>query len=274
MALLLSQTTLFSGSLADLGPTKLLINTINAHSYNVAQQDLEFAETLIKSDVLLPDGISVVFAAKYLAIGGSKRQVASNLKKIAGEDLFYYEMRRLESMFVETMRAPSVQQKSAKALFLGSSESTLQKIKERAALEFPNVEVYTFSPPYKPEFSETENEVMINRVNAVKPDVLFVGMTAPKQEKWAYKHFESLHTGHVCCIGAVFDFYAGTVKRAPQWIIKMGLEWLYRLIKEPQRMWRRYLVGNTKFLWGIMSEKVKLMVNNITDWEYQSKNKI
>ncbi len=251
MALLLSQTTLYSGSLADLAPTKLLINTINAHSYNVAQEDKEFAETLTKSDVLLPDGISVVFAAKFLAVS-SKRQVARNLKKIAGEDLFYYEMRRLEMMHASSVNV------RAKALFLGSSESTLKKINERAAREFPNVEVYTFSPPYKPEFSESENEVMINAVNLVKPDVLFIGMTAPKQEKWAYKHFERLQTGHVCCIGAVFDFYAGTVNRAPQWMITMGMEWFYRLIKEPQRMWRRYLVGNTKFLWLIAREMLSL----------------
>jgi N-acetylglucosaminyldiphosphoundecaprenol N-acetyl-beta-D-mannosaminyltransferase len=81
---------------------------------------------------------------------------------------------------------------------------------------------------------------MIQAVNSVQPNVLFVGMTAPKQEKWAYQHIEILKAGHVCCIGAVFDMYAGTVNRAPRWMIQVGLEWFYRLIKEPTRMWRRY----------------------------------
>ena len=96
---------------------------------------------------------------------------------------------------------------------------------------------------------------MLEKINAFEPDALFVGMTAPKQEKWAYEHFTHLQAGHICCIGAVFDFYAGTISRAPQWMIQMGLEWLYRLIKEPRRMWRRYLIGNSKFIWAVVKEK-------------------
>jgi N-acetylglucosaminyldiphosphoundecaprenol N-acetyl-beta-D-mannosaminyltransferase len=98
---------------------------------------------------------------------------------------------------------------------------------------------------------------MIDIVNEVNPDVLFVGMTAPKQEKWAYQHFGELLAGHVCCIGAVFDFYAGTVKRAPNWMILIGMEWSYRLIKEPRRMWRRYLIGNALFIGNILKEKMR-----------------
>jgi len=98
---------------------------------------------------------------------------------------------------------------------------------------------------------------MIQAINTVQPDVLFVGMTAPKQEKWAFQHFSQMQVGHVCCIGAVFDFYAGTVQRAPNWMIQLGVEWLYRLIKEPRRLWRRYLIGNTKFLGYILIEKLK-----------------
>ena len=81
-------------------------------------------------------------------------------------------------------------------------------------------------------------------------------MTAPKQEKWAYEYFSKLKVGHVCSIGAVFDFYAGNIKRAPKWMIRFGLEWLYRLIKEPRRMWRRYLIYNSKFIYYILKEKL------------------
>lgn len=246
----------------------LLITTINAHSYNVASIDGGFAEALRDSDVLLPDGISVVWAAKMLNI--KNKAFTSGLKKIAGEDLFYYEMKRLHEMSKNNGYKPV-------CLFLGSSEATLDKIKMRAAVEFPSVSVHTYSPPYKPEFDENDNEAMILAINSCKPDVLFVGMTAPKQEKWAYRLVNpqpnkgsneseiqqnnsplGVRGLHICCIGAVFDFYAGTVKRAPVWIIRLGLEWLYRLLKEPRRMWRRYLVGNFKFLKSILLEAIDI----------------
>ena len=96
---------------------------------------------------------------------------------------------------------------------------------------------------------------MINAVNDFNPDVLLIGMTQPKQEKWDSQHFNELKVGHICCIGAVFDFYAGTINRAPKWMIYLGLEWFYRLLKEPRRMWRRYLLGNSKFIWLVIKEK-------------------
>ncbi len=232
---MLKNFTIYKKPLSALTDSKLLINTLNAHSYNVTQKDKVFSEALQKSDVLIPDGISVVYALRWLT--GEK------LNKVAGADLFFFEMNRLQLI-------------SGSCFFLGSSEAILHKIKERASREYPNINIYSYSPPFKAEFSAEENKVMINSINAVKPDVLFVGMTAPKQEKWAYKHFDELKVGHVCCIGAVFDFYAGTVSRAPQWMINIGLEWLYRLIKEPKRMWKRYLIGNVKFVWYVLKEKM------------------
>lgn len=233
--MLLSDFKIHNHSLYSLKFEKQLINTLNAHCFNVAQSDLAYKQALLKSDILIPDGISILWAVRWLT--GQK------LKKIAGTDLFFYEMERL-------------QHTGGKVFFLGSSENTLLKIKERAKKEYPNVQVLTYSPPYKPEFTPEDNKVMLKVINAFQPDVLMVGMTAPKQEKWAYQHFKQLQVGHVCCIGAVFDFYAGTVNRAPQWMIKMGLEWFYRLVKEPRRMWRRYLIGNTKFIWYVIKEKI------------------
>jgi N-acetylglucosaminyldiphosphoundecaprenol N-acetyl-beta-D-mannosaminyltransferase len=230
------QYNLYTSPLQSLGNGKALISTINAHCYNLAQTDSFYQDTLINSDVLIPDGISIVWAVKWLT--------GQNIKKIAGADLFFYELKRL-------------QQTGGKCFFLGSTESTLKQIKERLAREYPNISVQTYSPPYKPEFSNEDNAEMLKEINAFQPDVLMVGMTAPKQEKWAYQHFQQLQVGHICCIGAVFDFYAGTIGRAPDWMIKIGLEWFYRLIKEPRRMWHRYLVGNIRFIWHIFQEKFK-----------------
>lgn len=233
---MLQNYTLFNRNLDDINQQKVLINTINAHSFNTLKKDEVFNKALQSSNILLPDGISMVLAMRLLT--GQK------IQKIAGADLFAYEMKRLNTI-------------GGKCFFLGSSESTLKKIRERAKKEYPNVKIHTYSPPFRTEFSAAENKIMIDEINAVMPDTLFVGMTAPKQEKWAYNHYEELKVGHVCCIGAVFDFYAGTVKRAPEWMIEIGMEWLYRLLSEPRRMWRRYIIGNTLFIWYIFLEKIK-----------------
>lgn len=225
---------LYNGQLHELDSSKKLISTLNAHSFNTLRKDSFFREALMASDMLLPDGISVVLAMRLLR--GDK------LRKIAGADLFHYEMQRLNNI-------------NGKCFFLGSTEKTLNLISERAKIEYPALQVYSYSPPFKPIFSEEDSMAMINAVNVVEPDVLFVGMTAPKQEKWSYQYFKHLKAGHICCIGAVFDFYAGNIKRAPGWMISIGLEWLYRLLSEPRRMWRRYLVGNSLFLIEILKEK-------------------
>ncbi|HHV87122.1 MAG TPA: WecB/TagA/CpsF family glycosyltransferase [Petrimonas sp.] len=237
---MLHEFNLFNGSLQEISQSKKLITTLNAHSFNTLHKDVFFREALKSSDMLLPDGISIVWALRLL--------IGEKLKKIAGDDLFRYEMERIHS-------------KKGKCFFLGSSEETLNLIRKRAEKEYPDMEIYSYSPPYKPEFSEEESQNMIDAVNEIEPDVLFIGMTAPKQEKWAFKHFPQLNAGHICCIGAVFDFYAGTVKRAPGWMISIGMEWFYRLVKEPKRMWRRYLIGNTLFIKHVLKEKL-LSLNN------------
>lgn len=218
---------------------KLLINTINAHSYNTALKDKIFAEALIKGNVLIPDGISIVKACKWLKAKSQPQE------RIAGWDLFEFEMNRLN-------------QKGGKCFFMGSSEKVLNLIKRRASVDYPNIQIGTYSPPYKPEFSEEDNKKIIDAINQANPDLLWIGMTAPKQEKWTYTHWNELNIHcHVGTIGAVFDFFAGTIERAPLWWQEHGLEWLYRLIKEPKRMWKRYIIGNTLFLWNILKEKIE-----------------
>jgi N-acetylglucosaminyldiphosphoundecaprenol N-acetyl-beta-D-mannosaminyltransferase len=98
---------------------------------------------------------------------------------------------------------------------------------------------------------------MINRINSFSPDVLLIGMTAPKQEKWAVKHFDILDARHICSIGAAFEFYAKTKRRSPQWLITIWLEWFHRLVKEPVRLWRRYIIGIFKFLFLLVREKFR-----------------
>ena len=215
---------------------KLLINTINAHSYNTAQKDTAFAEALLKGDALIPDGASIVLAFKFLR--------HKKIERIAGWDLFLHEMNKLN-------------RKGGTCFFLGSNDDTLRKIKVKAVRLYPNIQVETYSPPYKAEFSEKDNQQMIEAVNRVNPDLLWVGMTAPKQEKWAYTHLKELNVnGTIGTIGAVFDFFAENIQRAPLWWQEHSLEWLYRLMQDPKRMWKRYIIGNTLFLGYLLKEKI------------------
>ena len=286
--------------LAALPEGKLLINTINAHSYNTARKDELFAEALTNGDVLIPDGVSIVKACRWIKAKSLPKE------RIAGWDLFEFEMNKLEECgmknvecgvngeecgMLRSARRDACQSKNVECgannssldnsqsasadhstfntqhsplrspqrtvMFMGSSEKVLDLIVKRAAEVYPHLKVVTYSPPYKPEFSDEDNKAIIDAINAVNPDLLWIGMTAPKQEKWTYSHWEELDIHcHVGTIGAVFDFFAGTVERAPIWWQRHGLEWLYRLLKEPKRMWRRYIIGNTLFLWNMLKEKV------------------
>lgn len=236
--------TLFSEDLSDLPSLPLImINTINEYSYCIADKDTVFKKSLQGSDVLLPDGISIVLAARLLT--GKK------IRKIAGDDIHHYLLDKLNK-------------KAGSCFYLGSSENTLQKIKCKLSTEYPNIKAETYSPPYKAEFDTEDNKQMINAVNTFKPEVLFVGMTAPKQEKWAYEHKTELNTKIICTIGAVFDFYAGTVKRPNSIWINLDLEWFARLITEPKRLWKRYLYFGPIFIWLMLKEKTKLLFKQNT----------
>jgi bacterial polymer biosynthesis proteins, WecB/TagA/CpsF family len=223
--------------LADLPEGKLLINTINAFSYNNARKDVLFEEALTKGDVLIPDGISIVRTCHLLKAKSQPKE------RIAGWDLFTFEMHRLNK-------------KGGKVMFLGSSEKVLGLIQKNAASRYPNLEVVTYSPPYKPQFTVEDDLNMVKAINDADPDLLWIGMTAPKQEKWTYANWDRLNIHcHVGTVGAVFDFFAGTYKRAPEIWQRLGLEWLYRLLAEPRRMWRRYIIGNMEFISLVVRER-------------------
>lgn len=223
---------------AAIPPGKKLINTINAYSFTRAQKDPAFVEALRGGDALLPDGHGMIWGSRMVRMENRPEE------RVAGWDLFVIEMEKLNAA-------------GGVCMFLGSSEAVLEKIRTRCATDYPNIRVETYSPPYKPEFSDEDNAAMVAAVNACKPDLLWIGMTAPKQEKWAWAHWKELDIHcHCGTIGAVFDFFAGTLQRAPVSWQKNGFEWLYRIIKEPRRMMPRtvsypvfhFLVFKERFL--------------------------
>ncbi len=202
---------------------------LNPHSVEVAAQDADFRRALLEADFLTADGIGIVYMSRVF--GGSLRA------RITGSDIFL------------GLSAAMNEAGGKSCFFLGSTDTTLDKVQRRMAREFPGVRVAgTYSPPFKPAFDAVDTEAMVGRVNDVKPDVLWVGMTAPKQEKWIHQNRHRLHAGFAAPIGAVLDFYAGNIRRAgPVWQ-RLGLEWLPRLLQEPRRLWRRNFVSTPSFL--------------------------
>ena len=203
-------------------------NTISPNSYGISTKDPQFRDALKTSDYLVLDG--VYFALASLALKGKK------IKKNQGPDLFKFFVRKLNK-------------ESGRIFFLGSSNETLDRIKTRLSDEYPNIKVEYLSPPFKKEFSEADNSIMVEAINKFKPDILFIGMTCPKQEKWSHEHKASLNAKLVCSIGAVFDWYAGNQKEIhPLWW-KFNMAWLKRTIDRPEILLRYPEIGI--FFWHL-----------------------
>lgn len=197
---------------------RVLVNTISPNSYGISTKDLDFRRALQHSDVLVLDGV-------YFALGSIFLK-GKNIQKNQGPDVFYYFMKRIN-------------EQKGSAFFLGASNETLKKINDKANVEFPGIRIGTYSPPYKPEFTAEDNHNMIEAVNDFEPDILFIGMTCPKQEKWSFENKEHLNAKVICSIGAVFDWYAGNQKTiSPIWW-KLRLAWLIRTIHRPEIL-KRY----------------------------------
>ncbi|MCW8833573.1 MAG: WecB/TagA/CpsF family glycosyltransferase [Colwellia sp.] len=233
----LSVKKIVTSSLLD--EKQLVVNTLNPHSYAEQKNDREFKNALLSSDVLIPDGSGMVLAAKFLNNTG--------IGKIAGYNLFFETMTQLSKT-------------GGKVFFLGSTDIVLNKIVQRAKVDFPKVEVYTLSPPFKVDFDSDDIEYFSKKINDIEADVVFVGLTAPKQEKLIVKLKEFTDVKFFSGIGAVFDFYAGTVKRPSDIWLKLHLEWLVRFIGEPKRLWRRNFISTPIFLIDLLKCKIKKVI--------------
>ena len=211
---------------------------LNPHSIVEAAKDPLFKKALNAADLLTPDGAGILLASKIL--GGRIEE------RVTGSDIF----RELNRLLNQTRG------KHYSCFFLGSTDETLAAIRAKMAKEFPHIKFAgSYSPPYKPEFSIEDSLEMVEAVNRAKPDLLWVGMTAPKQEKWVYQHKDQLDVKFIGAVGAVFDFYIGKVKRSHPVFQNLGLEWLPRLLQEPKRLFRRNFVSSPVFLYRVLLQK-------------------
>jgi N-acetylglucosaminyldiphosphoundecaprenol N-acetyl-beta-D-mannosaminyltransferase len=209
----------------------------NPHSLVAAQKTPRFMTALQACNAVVADGVGVTLIGRLTGIDVGPR--------ITGLDFFLGLMSRLD-------------RRGGRAFLFGSSDAVLERMVSRTRRDFPNVIVETLSPPFG-EWSDAHNDAMITRIREAKPDVLWVGMTAPKQEIWVHTNANRVDVPVVGSVGAVFDYYAGTVKRAPQWLCKLGLEWLYRLAGEPRRLWRRTLISAPIFVFLVVRERLATM---------------
>lgn len=206
------------------------------------QKDPEFAQAYSIANYLVCDSQILMYAAKFLGV--------SLKEKISGSDLFpaFYNYHS--------------QNESIKIFLLGASEgvasSAQSKINERVGR---NIIVQAHSPSFGFEKSEAECQKIVEMINESGATVLAIGVGAPKQEKWIYKYKDQLPNIKIfLAIGATIDFEAGQIKRSPKWMSEIGLEWLYRLLSEPQRLWKRYLVESLPFFWLLLKQKIHYQI--------------
>lgn len=132
--------------------------------------------------------------------------------------------------------------------FYGTTEETLKKLKANVERTYPGIQIVgMYAPPFRP-LTETEDRMVVQTINEAKPDFLWVGLGAPKQEIWMMEHQHKIRNCVMLGVGAGFNFLAGTLDKAPSWMEERSLEWFYRLVKEPRRLWRRYVLGGLKFM--------------------------
>jgi N-acetylglucosaminyldiphosphoundecaprenol N-acetyl-beta-D-mannosaminyltransferase len=210
---------------------------LNPHSYVVARDRPEFATALQQADWLVPDGVGIMLAAWLLRCRLAGR--------VTGADVFDGVNRRLDAV-------------GGSVFFLGATEDTLDLIKARFSRDYPMVRIAGWlAPPFRDAFSAEERDAMEAAVRGAVPDVLWVGLTSPKQDLWIFESRHRLGVKFAAGIGAVFDFYSGRVQRSPAAFQRMGLEWLPRLLREPMRLWRRMFISAPVFVAAVLREVMR-----------------
>jgi N-acetylglucosaminyldiphosphoundecaprenol N-acetyl-beta-D-mannosaminyltransferase len=207
--------------------TKTRVIFCNVSTVVACQDNPELQSAVGHAEVISPDGMPLVWVARL--------QGEHDIERVAGP----------------TFMPAAIEHGAAlgwRHYFYGGSPETLTQLVANFQERFPGAEIVgAYAPPFR-ELTDAEVEQDIDRINAARPDLVWVGLGMPKQEIWMARHQERLAAPVLLGVGAAFDFNAGTIKRAPEWMQRFGLEWSHRLAQEPRRLWRRYFVGNSRFL--------------------------
>lgn len=206
---------------------------INAHCVNIAATDHEYREIVIHNHCNYADGIGMKLAANFFGI--------SLVDNVNGTDLFPLLCRAL-------------QESGYSVYLLGAAPERLRNLVQNLKQDYPSLRIAGYHHGY---FSHNENQQVIEQIRSCEPDVLLAAMGVPIQEKWIHIYSPQLGVPVMMGVGGLFDFYSGAIPRAPQWMRRIGLEWLYRFYQEPSRLWRRYLIGNMMFLMRVIYQRIR-----------------
>lgn len=211
--------------------------TCNVDHLMKLEHDALFRRIYQDADVVVADGVPIVWASRLLR---------KPLKmKVSGSDV-------LQQL------GGAIEERQYRLFFLGAAEGVAEAARQKLLRQFPRMQVVgCYSPSYGFELNVLENELIINMLKEARPDIVLVGVGAPKQEKWIYEHYEHYRAPVSIGVGSTFDFISGTLKRAPTLFQRTGFEWLWRLCQEPSRLWRRYLVEDMKFIKRLLLEMKK-----------------
>ncbi len=193
----------------------------------------DFKAILNSADLWVPDGIAPVWIARIRGMRNVSRTPGAEIMQA------FFEL---------------ADKKGYSSFFYGDTDETLAALKENLEKKYPGHKVAgTYSPPFRPLTPE-EDEAVVKMINDAKPDVLWVGLGLPKQDRWIYEHKDRLRIPVAAGVGAAFLFLSGRVKRVPEWVGRSGLEWLWRFLQEPKKLWRRDLIDGPRFVWHVLLE--------------------
>lgn len=203
----------------------------SVHGVMESQRDEEFRRIYNGAGLVTPDGMPLVWLSRLMGF--------RHVERVYGPDLMLAVCERSIA-------------RGYRHFLYGGGPSVVEMLADRLQGRFPGLQVVGFdSPPFRP-MTLQEDQAVVERINQARPDIIWVGIGTPKQERWMATHRKQLNAPVIVGVGAAFDFHAGLKKQAPYWMQRSGLEWCYRLMTEPRRLWRRYLINNPWFLWLVL----------------------
>jgi N-acetylglucosaminyldiphosphoundecaprenol N-acetyl-beta-D-mannosaminyltransferase len=213
------------------------VTVTGMHGVSEAQENVEFKRILNRADLVVPDGMPLVWLGRYRGYLLKRR--------VYGPELMM--------TFCET-----TSHKGYRHFLYGGAKGVPEQLADVLSAKYPQIKIVgTYSPPFR-FLNPAEEAMLVERVKSASPDVLWVGLSTPKQERWMDQFKDKLQVPVMVGVGAAFDFHTGRVQQAPAWMRENGLEWLFRLIREPRRLWRRYLVRGSDFVYNVGLELLNL----------------
>lgn len=214
------------------------VTVTSVHGVVESQHDPELLAVHNRSGLSTPDGMPLVWCCHKAGVASCERTY--------GPDLML------------ALCAESAEKGWTNYLY-GAGPGIAEKLGERLIADYPGFKVVgTHCPPFR-TLTAAEDEAIIAEINQLNPDIVWVGLSTPKQEWWMDAHLNRIDARVMIGVGAAFDFHSGNTKQAPKWMQKRGLEWLFRLATEPKRLWKRYLLGHPQFVWGMLKQRPKIV---------------